>query len=315
MIEVNNLGKNYGSFAAVRDVDFSVGAGEIVGLLGPNGAGKTTIMKILTGYMFPSFGAAKINNFDVEKEPTRVKEIVGYLPENTPLYMDLNVYEFLNFIADARQLKKQERKKRIEYVINECALEQVIYRNISEISKGYRQRTGVAQAIIHDPQVLILDEPTTGLDPYQIIEIRDLIKRMGKEKTVLVSTHIMQEVELICDRVLILNQGKIVAKGTTAGIGQELRGEHLITLTLKCKEFSPLKQAFATCPVVEKVIKIEELGSDKANIKLALKPDTEEALFDWVVENGHKILAMIPHSYSLEEIFIKLTREEKKSDY
>jgi ABC-2 type transport system ATP-binding protein len=311
MIEVENLGKNYGSCKAVKGVGFNVKGGEIVGLLGPNGAGKTTIMKILTGYMYPTFGTVKIDNKDVMEHANKIKAVVGYLPENTPLYTDLNVHEYLNFVADARHLENEQRKERIEWVIDECGLKTVLYKNISELSKGFRQRTGLAQAMIHDPRILILDEPTTGLDPNQILDIRDLIRRMGKEKTVIISTHILQEVEAICNRVLILNEGEIVAHGTTEEIGKELKGEELLNLTLKVRDTNSVKQDIEKCGSIEKVLLYEELGKDKLKIKLALKSkkDALEDVFDWAVSKGYKILAMVPEKISLEDIFIKLTRE------
>jgi ABC-2 type transport system ATP-binding protein len=311
MIEVKNLGKNYGSFKAVKGVDFKIQNGEIVGLLGPNGAGKTTILKILTGYMYPTFGTVVIDDKDVMEKANEIKASIGYLPENTPLYTDLNVSEYLNFIADARRLKLEERKKRLQRVIEECGLESVLYRNISEISKGFRQRTGLAQAIIHDPKILILDEPTTGLDPNQILDIRDLITRMGKEKTVIISTHILQEVEAICNRVLILNEGEIVAQGTTEEIGKELKGEELLYLVLKVQNDSAVAEVLSSCDTVDKVLLCEQKGKGRYEVKLSLKhiANAEEGVFDWAVKNSYKILSMIPHKYSLEDIFIKLTRE------
>jgi len=205
MIEASNLGKRYGTLEAVRGVSFSINPGEVVGLLGPNGAGKTTIMKILTCYMFPSSGSATVNGWDIFERPLEIKKLVGYLPENAPLYTDLNVLEYLSFMAESRSLKGNAKTERIEWAVEECGLKSVVYRSIDTISKGFRQRTGLAQAILHDPEILVLDEPTTGLDPNQIIEIRELIKRLGKEKTVILSTHILQEVEATCGRVLILN--------------------------------------------------------------------------------------------------------------
>jgi len=311
MINVQNLGKNYGSCKAVKGVGFSVHNGEIVGLLGPNGAGKTTILKILTGYLYPTFGTVMIDSKDVVEYADKIKAVIGYLPENTPLYTDLNVHEYLNFIADARHLESEQRKERIQWVINECGLESVLFKSISELSKGFRQRTGLAQAMIHDPKILILDEPTTGLDPNQILDIRDLIKRMGKEKTVIISTHILQEVEAICNRVLILNEGEIVAQGTTEEIGKELKGEELLHLTLKVQETVSVKQELAACAGVEKVLLCDEQDKHKLKVKLALKAqkDALENVFDWAVSRGYKILAMIPEKISLEDIFIKLTRE------
>ncbi len=308
MIEVSNLGKRYGSLEAVQGVNFSINPREVVGLLGPNGAGKTTIMKILTCYMFPSYGTARINDWDIFDRPLEIKKLVGYLPENAPLYTDLNVLEYLSFMAESRSLKGKQKSERIEWAIEECGLKSVVYRGIDTISKGFRQRTGLAQAILHDPEILIFDEPTTGLDPNQIIEIRELIKRLGKEKTVILSTHILQEVEATCGRVLILNEGKIVAKGTPEQINREMKGEVLLEVLLKgAGRPDGLKAAAG----VRELLQISSPGEDLHEVQVALLPDSgaEEAVFDWAVDRGYKILAMVPKRLSLEELFIKLTRE------
>ena len=308
MIEVNNLGKRYGSLEAVQGVNFSINPGEVVGLLGPNGAGKTTIMKILTCYMFPSFGTARINDWDIFERPLEIKRLVGYLPENAPLYTDLNVMEYLSFMAESRSLKGKQKNERIDWAIEECGLEPVVYRSIDTISKGFRQRTGLAQAILHDPDILIFDEPTTGLDPNQIIEIRELIKRLGREKTVILSTHILQEVEATCGRVLILNEGQIVAKGTAEEINREMKGEVLLEVLLKGRG---KPDGVKTVPGVRELLQISTPGKDLHKVQVALLPDSgaEEAVFDWAVDRGYKILAMVPKRLSLEELFIKLTRE------
>jgi ABC-2 type transport system ATP-binding protein len=312
MIEVKRLSKKYGSFEAVKGVDFQVGRGEIVGLLGPNGAGKTTIMKMLTGYMFPTAGSAVLNGLDVEDNPTAVKACVGYLPENTPLYMDLNVAEYLGFIAEAHGLTGQKKENRIVTVVKECGLEKMFQRNIGELSKGYRQRVGLAQALVHDPQILILDEPTSGLDPNQIIEIRDLIKRLGQEKTVILSTHILQEVEAICGQVLILNDGFIVAKGTAAEIARELHGEEILIVTLKGDDPARLSGAILDCRAVEKVLSARAEGPGRVVLRTSVKKGAagaEEQMFDWAVASGNKLLGLVPQRLSLEQIFTKLTRE------
>ncbi len=311
MIEVNGLGKYYGSLEAVKGVSFKIEKGEIVGLLGPNGAGKTTIMKMLTCFMFPSYGDATLNGFNIYEDPLNVKRSLGYLPETAPLYPDLNVMEYLDFIADARGLIGSDKKERIDKVIEECSLEDVIYKTIGSLSKGYRQRTGLAQAIIHNPEILILDEPTSGLDPNQIIEIRELIKQLGKEKTVILSTHILQEVEATCSNVLILNEGRIVASGTTDEIGREMKGEVMLDLTLKAKELGAIEDSLKSLSVIRKVLSSKKVEENKVNFHLSLDPesDAEEMIFDWAVKEGYKILAMIPERFSLEDIFIKLTRE------
>jgi len=310
MIEVTNLGKRYGNLEAVKGVSFSIPAGEVVGLLGPNGAGKTTIMKILTCFMYPSYGTATINGCDIFGDPLAIKQSVGYLPENAPLYSDLNVMEYLEFIADSRSLRGGLKKQRIEQVIAECGLEAVVYRGIGAISKGFRQRTGLAQAIIHNPQILILDEPTTGLDPNQIVEIRQLIKRLGMEKTVILSTHILQEVEATCSRVLILNEGEIVAQGTTEEINREMRGEVLLALTLTGSR-PPTAAALTAVGGVRELLKSEEPAPHRYQLTLSLGPESgvEERIFDWAVAAGYRIVGMVLQRLSLEELFSKLTRE------
>ena len=313
MIAVSNLGKKYGSLEAVKGVTFEVPTGEVIGLLGPNGAGKTTIMKILTGFIYPSYGSVEINGYSIFNEPLEIKRSVGYLPENAPLYTDLNVMEYLNFVAESRRLQGELKKQRMDWVVEECGLAEVIYRNIDEISKGYRQRTGLAQAIIHDPEILILDEPTTGLDPNQIIEIRELIKRFGREKTVILSTHILQEVEATCKRVIILNEGEIVARGTTEEIWREMKGETMLDLTLKGG--TGPDDSILQVAGVKKLIERRELSAETFNLHLSLAPDSgaEEGVFDWAITKGYKILAMVPQRLSLEDIFIKLTGEESEN--
>jgi len=223
MIEVKNLSKKYGDFEAVRDVSFSVGRAEVLGFLGPNGAGKTTIVKTLTGYHYPSDGQVKIDGICVEEDPVAIKTRIGYLPESVPLYGDMTPEEYLYFAASARLLPKGERRSAVDRAIDACGLEGAAKKQrIESLSKGYKQRAGLAQAIIHDPPILILDEPTSGLDPNQIIEMRTLIRELGKRKTVILSTHILSEVEAVCSRLIILNKGRIAAQGTPEEIALSL---------------------------------------------------------------------------------------------
>ncbi|MDP1709936.1 MAG: ATP-binding cassette domain-containing protein, partial [Candidatus Komeilibacteria bacterium] len=215
MITVEHLAKNYGDKKALDDVSFEVGAGEVLGFLGPNGAGKSTTMKIITGFLAPTKGTVKIDNIDIQDDSMAARAKIGYLPETVPLYTDMKVYEYLDFVAAARGLNKDRRVSAIKYMVDICGLSSVVSQTINELSKGFRQRLGLAQAMIHNPEILILDEPTSGLDPNQIVEIRELIKRLGREKTVILSTHILPEVAATCSRVIIINQGKIVASGRT----------------------------------------------------------------------------------------------------
>ena len=319
MIEVQNITKRYGSMEAVKDVSFSVGKEQVLGFLGPNGAGKTTIMKILTGFHFPSEGTAIIDGFSVNDDPVEVKKRTGYLPENVPLYNDMTVEEYLSFMAAARLVPKSGQKMAREKSIAECGLKEVRSQLVETLSKGYKQRVGLAQAIIHDPPILIFDEPTSGLDPNQIIEIRSLIKELGKSKTVILSTHILQEVEAVCSRVLILNEGRIAAQGTPEEIAGTLKGgdtwELLIKgkeITEKCARLGSSQFSFDTAPEIT-----EENGLFKVRFFLPANASKNEnamadgeRIFDWAVSEELKILGMNRRKLSLEDIFVKLTGDE-----
>jgi ABC-2 type transport system ATP-binding protein len=332
MIEVQNLSKRYGKVEAVRDVSFSVGADQVLGFLGPNGAGKTTIMKILTGYHFPSDGKALVDGIAVDDDPVEVKRRIGYLPENVPLYGDLTVDEYLGFIADSRLVPQNERRGKIDACLEACGLAAYRSRRIETLSKGYRQRAGLAQAILHDPPILILDEPTTGLDPNQIIEIRSLIKELGKRKTVILSTHILQEVEAICSRVLILNEGRIAAQGTSEEIAGAVKGGDTWELLLKGAGAQALREKISRLgsglaigsiedggPYNEVSSTRNEVSSTGGTAKLSFfvpsdasdgSPSIDgERIFDWAVSEGLKILGMNRKKLSLEDIFVKLTSE------
>lgn len=235
MIDAKSLTMHYGNFVALKEVSFQAREKEILGLLGPNGAGKTTAMRILTTYLYPSSGTAKVDGYDILEKADEVRKRIGYLPETAPLYPDMQVDEYLAFVGRARGISGAQLSSRLKWVREACSIEGVWKHTISELSKGYRQRTGLAQALIHDPKVLILDEPTSGLDPLQIIGIRDLIKQLAKEKTIIFSTHILQEVEAVADRVVIINEGKIVAQGTQKELAEEVRsrGNHKPDITLE----------------------------------------------------------------------------------
>jgi ABC-2 type transport system ATP-binding protein len=329
LIELRELRKSYGGVEAVHGVTFKAETGSVLGLLGPNGAGKTTIMKVLTGYHFPSSGQALVDGVDVVDDPIAVKRRVGYLPESVPLYQDLSVAEYLDFAADARGLEAgrkagNARASAIERAIGACGLAGVYRKKVEDLSKGYKQRLGLAQAILHDPPILILDEPTTGLDPNQIIEIRELIRSLGESKTVILSTHILQEVEAICSNVIILNEGRVAAQGAPARIGETLKGEERIRLRLKASGLASggLDRArLSTIPGLRSVASFEpeSAGVWAAEIAMppasspqtegAAAPEAGEAIFDWAVSNGIKILELERRRLSLEEIFVKLTSE------
>ncbi|MDR2073137.1 MAG: ATP-binding cassette domain-containing protein [Spirochaetaceae bacterium] len=315
MIQVENITKRYGNVEAVTDVSFSVGQDQVLGFLGPNGAGKTTIMKILTGYHFPSSGTAVVDGFSVTGDPVEAKKRTGYLPEGVPLYGDMTVDEYLSFIAAARLVPPEKHRDALERSIAVCGLKNVRFRSIETLSKGYKQRVGLAQAIIHDPPILILDEPTSGLDPNQIIEIRSLIKELGKSKTVILSTHILQEVEAVCSRVLILNEGRIAAQGTVEEIAGTLKGGDTWELLLKGEEIEEKCKRLIPDPRPG----IEQEGN-LYRVHIIL-PGTEgpegnlaegERIFDWAVSEGVKILGMSRRRLSLEDIFVKLTGEDRQ---
>ncbi|MDR2738386.1 MAG: ATP-binding cassette domain-containing protein [Treponema sp.] len=322
MIEVHGLSKRYGPVEAVKDVSFAVGKDQVLGFLGPNGAGKTTIMKILTGYHFPSGGKALVDGISVEEFPVEVKTRIGYLPENVPLYGDLSPAEYLEFVAEARLIPRGDRQKRLQEALDACGLQSVRSRRIENLSKGYKQRVGLAQAIIHDPPILILDEPTSGLDPNQIIEIRSLIKELGKRKTVILSTHILQEVEAVCSQVMIINEGRIAAQGSPEEIAGTMKGGDSWELTLKGADIHSIAERLARLDTNAKPGSLETQGDAIINLNFFLPnaggesgegPSEGERIFDWAVSQGYKILRMNRKRLSLEDIFVKLTNEEAKS--
>jgi len=316
-IEVRELSKLYGNVRAVTDVSFSVGSQQVVGFLGPNGAGKTTIMKILTGFHFPSSGTALVDGIPVDEQPLEVKKRIGYLPENVPLYGDLTVDEYMDFAAQARFIPKKQRKDAIDSSLQACALTSYRGRKIETLSKGYRQRAGLAQAILHDPPILILDEPTTGLDPNQIIEIRSLIKELGKRKTVILSTHILQEVEAICSQVLIINDGRIAAQGRPEEIAGSMKGGDTWELVLKGPGADAVRGKLSLIGKVSNVL-VENTADGIVSASFFVQAQEQdvnsgERIFDWAVAQGFKILGMNRKKLSIEDIFVKLTSDETKS--
>ena len=232
MIHVENLTKHYKDICAVDQINFDIHKGEILGLLGPNGAGKTTTLRMLTGFLRPTAGNIRVKDFTIGENPLEIKKLLGYLPESAPLYHDMIVYDYLDFVANIREIDGNEKLKRIKYLADLCGLNDVMHQPIGELSKGFKQRVGLAHAMMSDPEILVLDEPTSGLDPNQIIEIREIIKRIGKEKTVILSTHILSEVEAACDRVVIIKQGKIIADGSMETLKQSAGRKNRINIFL-----------------------------------------------------------------------------------
>jgi len=310
MIEVENLSKYFGETKAVDGISFNIGKGEIVAFLGPNGAGKTTTMRMLTGFLPPTRGRCLIKGVDVFAEPTKTKQWIGYLPEDNPLYPDMKVYEYLEFIGEIREISNL--KSRVREVGEICGLDNVLNKEIGVLSRGYRQRVGVAQAIIHNPDILILDEPTEGLDPNQVLELRNLIKELGKEKTVMLSTHILSEAEATCERVLIINKGKIVADGAKDEIETIARGGETITLEI-FSEKEP-KDALNKIPGIKEVREIsKESVSEKGfryRFEITAQNDIREEIFDTAVSKKWKIFELHRKSTSLEDLFRELTKEQ-----
>lgn len=313
MISVENLTKRYGDRTAVTDVTFSVKKGEILGFLGPNGAGKSTTMRMITGYLSPSSGRVTVGGFDMDKDSLKAKALIGYLPEVVPVYPEMSVRDYLAFVAALKGIPRKDQKARIDAMIERCWLTQYRDRLISHLSKGYRQRVGLAQALIHNPPVLIMDEPTSGLDPKQIIETRDLVRSLAGEYTVVLSTHILPEVQNVCNRVLIINGGRVVAEDSPERLEASLRGSQSIRLEVAGPE-PAISAAIGQVQGVSSV-RIQPKGAEFPGVLVAevdAKPedDVRAAVAAAVVGGGFKLFEMHAARLSLEEIFLKLTTEE-----
>jgi ABC-2 type transport system ATP-binding protein len=309
-IKVNNLTKYYGDYLAVDNISFEAKKGEILGFLGPNGAGKSTTMKIITTYLPPTSGTIEVDGFDVEDKSLEVRKKLGYLPELNPLYYDMNPVDYLDFVARLDGIPAADIKKRREEMIRVCGLDSVRHKDIGTLSKGFKQRVGLAQAMINNPDVLILDEPTSGLDPNQIIEIRNLIKKLGKEKTVVLSTHILSEVTATCNRVIIINKGKIVADGTPEELQAKSKGQSVVTLEVKnnCDK-NELSGALKDIRSVNKVEFVKDTGdSFLFNIYGEKGADLREVISNKVTQQKATVLSMQTKQSSLEDIFRELTK-------
>ena len=310
MIEVQHVTKQYGSITAVQDISFSVGEGEIVAFLGPNGAGKTTTMRILTGYMPATEGTVRIAGFDAFESPLEVKRHIGYLPESPPLYLELTVREYLTFVGRLKGMTSDHLAQRLPHAMEQTGLGDVRGRVIGNLSRGFRQRVGLAQALLHDPPVLILDEPTVGLDPNQIIEIRDLIKSLAGSHTIILSTHILPEATAVCQRVIIIHQGRIAAVDTPDQLSARLRQSEKLSLTVK----APLPEMEAQLHTVPGVLNVVTGSTPNIFIVEAeLGHDIREDLTQFVVQRGLGLLELKSLSMSLEDVFIRLTQDESSS--
>mgnify|MGYP000159161832 CR=1 FL=1 len=303
-ITIEHLTKKYGAQRAVDDISFEVKKGEILGFLGPNGAGKTTTMKMITTYLLPDGGDISVGGKDVINEAQGVRKLIGYLPEHNPLYTDMPVIDYLAYCASLQDVPKDRIPTQVRKMVGVCGLDLEKHKKISELSKGYRQRVGLAQAMIHDPEILILDEPTTGLDPNQIVEIRELIKEIGKEKTVILSTHILPEVEATCDRILIINRGKIVADGTADSLRKQSQGKEVLTVTVEDGEAATVEASLAEVYTVEAV---KALGDNRYEIISLPDLSSKREIFKRVAEQGWIMTEMVASEKKLEDIFRNLT--------
>ncbi len=306
MIEVKNLTKRYGDFTAVDDVSFRVEKGRILGFLGPNGAGKTTTMRVLTGFMPATGGEVKIAGFDIFTQPMEARRRIGYLPEQPPLYVDLTVVDYLRFVAKIKGVEKKRYSERVEAVIKQCSLEDVRDARIGVLSKGFRQRVGLAQALIHEPDVLVLDEPTIGLDPNQIKEIRELIRALAGSHTIILSTHILPEVTMTCDEAVIIHRGKVVAADTLANLSKTLQTENRLVLRLARSDDATLRLLQET-PGVARAVKGDEPNSFRITGQANADPSSDLGML--VLQRGWGLLELRREQPSLEEIFVRLTSE------
>lgn len=321
MISVKNLTKYYGDFKALNGISFEIKSGEIVGILGPNGAGKSTTLRILTCYLNPTDGDAIIDGKSILNDEINVKKIIGYLPESAPLYNDMCVFDYLVYMADIQELEKDKLNDRLNYVVEVCSLKEVISKPIGELSKGYKQRVGLAGSIIHDPKILILDEPTNGLDPNQIVEIRELIKELGKEKTVLVSTHILSEVESTCSRAIIINKGDIIADDTPRNLSSSFAGNKSATVKISIKtseNAESIREKLSSINGISKV-EIEEFASNTDNINNDIKEisiysnleEPRDEIYKFIKNTDWIIYEMTKVKENLETVFHILTKGDE----
>ena len=316
MIEVSGLTKTYGNKRGITDLSFSIHEGEIVGFLGPNGAGKSTTMNVITGYLSATAGAAKVAGIDILENPLEAKKHIGYLPQDPPLYLDMTVDEYLNFIYDIKGVKGagKDRKEHIDHVCQMVGITQVRSRVINNLSGGYKQRCGLAQALIGDPDVLILDEPTVGLDPKQIIEIRNVIKDLGKNRTIILSTHILQEVSAVCERVLVINNGRLVADDTPTHLSAMLTGEHKLEYRIAGPKdkITQVLRSVDGVKVVTPTIEAEP-GAFEYLVESAEHLDVRKLIFAALSKAGYPVLLLKNQDLSLEDVFIQLTADKKSS--
>ncbi|OQY37440.1 MAG: hypothetical protein B6226_05150 [Candidatus Cloacimonetes bacterium 4572_65] len=307
MISLENLVKDYGTVRAVDGITFEINEGEILGFLGPNGAGKSTTLKMITCYLNPSEGNIKVGDYDVINNSEEIRSLIGYLPETNPLYLDMTVYDYLKYVANMRGIKESAFKEVFKKTIQKCGLNGVVAKPIHTLSKGYKQRVGLAQAIIHDPKILILDEPTSGLDPNQIVEIRELIKELGKEKTVILSSHILQEVQALCDRIVIINKGKIVADGSQDALKEDYSNRSRLILHIDTNR-EALIEMTGVIPSA-KLVSVKPIQGEFVEAVFEYTPtnDIRKEMFDYIKGKDWTLLEFHRDHISLEEVFRSLT--------
>ena len=308
MIEVKNLTRYYGSRRAINNLSFQIEKGEVVGFLGPNGAGKSTTMNIISCILPASNGTVKINRFDTFEQSLEIRKMIGYLPETPPLYPDMTVAKYLDFAAGIRGVPSKNIPAAVERVIEKCSLKDVGHRIIGRLSKGYQQRVGLAQAMVHDPEILILDEPTIGLDPIQIIEIRKLIQELAEEHTIILSSHILPEITQICKRVIIINEGEIVAVDSLGGLTASLRKSERLSLTVRKSEDTIIEKLNS----LDQVISASSTEENQFLIECSLRSNLQDDIAKLALENDWGIVELKPISMTLEDIFLRLTLEEKE---
>ncbi|MBW1827983.1 MAG: ATP-binding cassette domain-containing protein [Deltaproteobacteria bacterium] len=313
MIHVENLTKYFDDFCAVDQINLDIQKGEILGLLGPNGAGKTTTLRMLTGFLTPTSGDIRVKDYSIDEHTLEIKKLLGYLPESAPLYHDMLVFDYLDYVANIRSIGKDKKMPRIRQLADLCGINEVMHKPISQLSKGYKQRVGLAHAMMNDPEILILDEPTSGLDPNQIVEIRDIIKEIGKTKTIILSTHILSEVEATCDRVVMLNQGKIAADETTEELRQGAGGEYTINISLLDADLESVKTELGSFEQVTFQEALDKNTDDESALHVRLtcpaSTDLRGEIYRKIKQTDWILLDFHQETQSLENIFRQLTKE------
>jgi ABC-2 type transport system ATP-binding protein len=311
MIHMEKLTKYYGDLCAVDRIDLDINKGEIMGLLGPNGAGKTTTLRMITGYLEPTSGSIHVKEYDIAENMLEIKKLIGYLPESAPLYHNMLVYDYLDYVAKVRGIEKDKKESRIREMVELCALHGIMHRNIGELSKGLKQRVGLAHAMIDDPEILVLDEPTSGLDPNQIVEIRDIIRAIGKEKTIILSTHILSEAEATCDRIVIIDKGAIVADGTTEMLKMGAGNEKTMYITLLGADFDQARRKLLPIQGISQIDQDEPFKTGELKLRLSLEGavDLRQSIYQAIKDTDWILLEFRLEGKSLENIFRELTQE------